>query len=129
MKIACKFLRCHGLRGCAARICEQHGNGSGKFYTQYDEIRIAFDVHKCKEKECGVVFCDQHSRLIGQCRPCCNTFRATELSVGEDFLPCSPLVCRRHGQKCQKKLNPHDADGEFSDEEGPVSAQSVEGWT
>ncbi len=38
-----------------------------------------------------------------------------------------PLVCRKHGQKCQKKLNPRDVDGEFSDEEDPVSAQSVKG--
>ena len=123
---SCKLLPCLGPQ-CALQICEQHGNGKGCLYTQYGDPYIVFDIRKCKEAECSVAFCDRHRRLIWNCRPCLNKYRATVLSVGEDFLPYYPLVCRRHGKECRRRVDSDASDGEASDEGVSFSVRCLEG--
>ena len=121
---SCRFLPCCGPQQCTAQICESHGDGAGRFYTEYGWRHIAFQINKCKEAGCRVTFCQRHDRLILDCEPCAHTFRTTADMIGEDHLPYRQLVCRTHGRVHRKNL---DADSESWDDRVRFDVRSFEG--
>ena len=103
---SCKLLPCLGPQ-CTQRMCEQHGDGKGRY--EHNSIllrRIVFQRNMCKEADCSVAFCNMHRRLISRCRMCWARVQEEQLYnqqeggyVKHAYLP---LVCRKHGKECRR---------------------------